>query len=400
MTTSPSARPTVCAALAGLLLALPLPGCHDGGAAEPGGGLIVLPPAAIPILAPDLDGPERDDFALRPSFHDFGEVPLGEVTEHVFRVKNTDPGPITITRLQPACVCTQPVVSYTTTEGEVVKGKTGVRQGEIITIPPGVEAEIRVGIDTTAIEQVYHNVDKLYTVSVATDSTKNRFFTLEMHVKVVTAFQVAPKTIDLGRVPWSAGGRGSTDIIRVGESGASIIGVSNASEDLEVAIRADSRLGRDFWAVEVTLLPPLERGLAKRRVELLTETPDGQPARPVTIPVQAYVVDDIDWDPRRFFLRRAGAPEAPDRIELDLYSLVEGQRFRVTGGAIEAEDEGNLELSWFPLFADANGKSERWTARLSILRPPRSGAYEGYATFELDNPDQPEVRIRYQVLAN
>src|SRR5262245_44639086 len=84
-----------------LLCLLPAAPAACGGSSaavpSPGLGLVVVPadPADRGVAPEALEAR-----GVRSYFHDFGRVPLGDKVQHVFQLENTDPRPVTVTRMQ------------------------------------------------------------------------------------------------------------------------------------------------------------------------------------------------------------------------------------------------------------------------------------------------------------
>ncbi|MEM7305725.1 MAG: DUF1573 domain-containing protein [Planctomycetota bacterium] len=388
-------RPRLSWAVATSLPLLLAAGCGAGsgdeaGGAEaaesaPGWGLVVIPDdPAHRGVAPE----ELESRGVRAYFHDFGKTPAGSVVEHVFRLENTNPGPVTIQRMQPSCGCTTPSIRYTSADGEVVQGKS---RGDVLTIPPGVVADLTMQIDTKRVER--QNVDKIYTVQMVTDSPTRAFLRLEAHLFVESAFQLNPTLLNVGRIPRNAGGRGQIEILAFGGVGATIDGVGELPGGVEASVEATDMFGAPFWTVSITLLPPLPPGPLRRTFELETLDRDGMPYHPVPIEVHAFVVDDIEWSPLRFVLRNAAVADGPVSESLEIYSLLEGDRIKVTGATLIGAGTEALELTFAPVTPDANGKSVKWTLNLATKPPFPDEIVRGKAKIELADRDPVEIEL-------
>ncbi len=375
-----------------LLTLTPLPascgGSTDAGAGTAGRGIVVL-----------TENPEHHEVppeellaqGIRPHFHDFGRVPVGDKAQHVFRLRNDDPEPVTITRMQPECGCTKPVIQYTSADGELVRGNPDPRAKKVITLPPGVVAELYFNLDTGKVR--YTNRDELYTVQIATDSPNRRFFALETHIFVEDAFQATPMPIDLKRISRNGGGRGTSDIIQAGGVGARLLRIGDVDPGLEARLEANETLGREFWTLHVEVPPPLEPGPLVRKLQILTEDANGNPYRPLEATVIAMVVEDVDWTPLRLIARGTTLAEGGQReAEVEVYSLVPDDWLRIVTGRIEGDGADKLELTLTPGYVDQVRGSERWTVTLR-LNEPSEEILRGKVILSIEG--KPDAAIEY-----
>jgi hypothetical protein len=353
-------------------------------AAASGQGLLILSEdPAHHGLAPE----ELEARGIRAYFHDFGRVPLGERARHVFRLENSDPLPVTITRMQASCGCTQPSVSYLDEKGQRVRGAPAGTRGPILSIPAGAIAEVTLEIETAKSEPVSHNADKLYTVQITTDSPARAYLRLEAHIVIERAFQGTPEPLELGRVPASAGASGKVEIHMRGTSGARILRAGELPPGLRADVFAEPFASGTRWIVEVALEPPLEPGPILRRFELMTEDAQGLPYYPYPLEVRAFAVSDVSCAPERFVVRNAATAGVPLEARVSVSSLLAGERLRVLAARLEGTDSEALELAYRPDAADSQGRSTSWTLTLKTRLPFPERIVRGRATVELEGRD-------------
>lgn len=368
-------------------------GAVAAGGAEGGHGIVILSPdPAHAAFTPE----ELEALPTRTYYHDFGSVALGDTLEHAFPIRNTDPVPVAITRMQAKCGCTFPEVRYVNDAGELVRSNP--RGKPVIVLPPGQEASLIVRVDTSLLQRHQHNIDQLATVQVATDSDNKRFFQLEAHYLPVIAFQATPMPIDLGRISRNAGGIGQTDLVRTGAVDASVVGVGETPPDLRASVREENLFGSPLWVVEVELVPPLKPGPLHREFEILTENHDGTEPLPVRAQVIANVVEDVDWDPLRLVAR----PESPGGLpgaRMEVFSHVPGHRFLLGEARLEGQGTDQIDVAVHPVSRDPSGKSPRWRVILTTRSAP-ADAWRGRVHIPLDDPARPEISFDYAVFAN
>ena len=111
----------------------------------------------------------------RPYFHDFGVIQDGTRPSHTFKIRNTEPNPVTLKDLLPSCSCVVPAVRSISPNGVVTKGSTR-GSDSVCTIPSGGTLEVDVALDTKHIRR--KNADRLSTIRLRTDSSVTPFLTL------------------------------------------------------------------------------------------------------------------------------------------------------------------------------------------------------------------------------
>jgi hypothetical protein len=353
-----------------------------------GGGLVVLPPEDPGVLDPDL--------APRNYYHDFGDVPDGDVVEHVYRLQNVEEVPVTIVRIIPSCGCSVPTVSYLSDTGERVRGTNDPAGKEkVIEIPPGVTADLSLRIDTREIR--LKNADKLVFMNLETDARDGLYLKLEAHIRVLKPFFLTPNGIQLNKIPRSGGGRGSFEIAQAPGFAHRIAGVAELPEDVTVEITRTGLEPREVWSVVGELLPPLELGRQTRYVTLDTVDEQGNPYRPLRFGITGLVTEDVIADPARIVFACDKDERTPTSSEVRVFSLLQGHRLKVTAAELPPEHSDLLALAYSTQELDASGKSSEWTLTLAT-RPPLEGEIlRGSAHLKFDDPQVESLEIPYVV---
>ena len=384
-----------------LLLLLGACGPATEGAAPGDGSALVF------VTDPDSEaagpiGPALDSGPDRPYFHDFGSVPDGEVVTHVFRMRNSDPRPLTVTRIVPGCGCTVPTIRYLKEDGTAVEGaQVGADTEELLTIPPGALVEIELRIDTKDIRQ--KNLDKLLIVTVTTDSPNGYYQNLEAHIIVSRPFEIVPAAINMGRIPANGGGVAALDVVPAGGYDHSLGEIVSQPASTSVNLERFEQGDRGGWKLTVRLEPPLDLGLWKDEVVLSTLDPLGEPGIEIRVPVSALVVGDISADPPRLAFYADPGAVAQTRLR----SLLTGQRLRVLAAAVEPDHADMLAVRFEPVgHAPDDGhdhgsaeESDDWTLFLEPV-PPLSapgGVLRGSVRVTLDDAQNPELLVPYVV---
>ncbi len=364
------------------------------GDSAPGGGLVFeLDPANTTEKAP-----MRSDgtYELRPNFHDFGSVADGDMPSYVFRLRNTDPNPIAIKKVKPSCGCTVPSLRYVTSEGEVVRGLGHTIAGRPhLILPPEHVLEVEVRIDTSAIKT--KNADKLNTVTISTDSPNSYYINLETHIIVEAPFNIVPMTLDLGRIPQSAGGGGYVDIVPALGFHKRVTEIVQQPDDLHCELTYENVLGNDKWTVTTRFEPGLDLGRQARTLVVATETEEGEPGPQIHVPVVCMVVEDIQFEPGRFVFRAA----KEERFTIRMRTLLQGHRYSVLAAEVPKEHRDKLQVSYAEEDADADGKSPSWLLTLTMREVGDLSQYplRGQLRLRLDDPQHGEVAVGYVIHA-
>ncbi|MFT7487081.1 MAG: hypothetical protein ACI9F9_002940 [Candidatus Paceibacteria bacterium] len=330
--------------------------------------------------------------ADRPFFVDFGSVASGRTVEHTYELKNTDSKPITVQDITPSCSCTQPKISFLDESGNLIRGN---RLAEpVITIPPGVTANLSIAIDTNHIARM--NADKLAMVVLRCDSENRAFMSFELHIFPTQAYQVSPKVLDLGNIPISTGSRTRADLITgVPLTDFRILGVASQSEGLEVTIDEQVITGETLWRVEAVLSPPLSLGPYSGEVALRTTDASGETEDdPFVIKVLGHVVPDVVMFPPALPLTLF-----PEQTDLEakgvLMALAAGHRIKIVDVLVEGKVPANFEIIYEPQAADSVGKSQRWDVALRVPNAKDVASFAGRLQITLEDPGADVVMVQF-----
>ncbi|MEQ1895085.1 MAG: DUF1573 domain-containing protein, partial [Planctomycetota bacterium] len=234
------------------LLLLLLAACQPEAAAAPGRGLVILPDtSALPRGVPQRDP--------RLNFHDFGRVPDGDTVTRVFRMENTDPRAVAITRVTPGCGCTVPALRAVLADGTVIAGEPASSKApKLLEVPAGAVFELELAIHTR--DMTTKNQDKLLTVGLVTDSPNGYFLTLELHILVEKPFAIVPGALALGLVPENGGKEGKVEIVRAGPFAHTLGELVDVPAGVQAELAVEERNFMPVWTLRATLAAPLERG--------------------------------------------------------------------------------------------------------------------------------------------
>ena len=360
----------------------------DSATEAAGKGLVILN-EPTPYVTPGREDQVND----RPYFHDFGRVPYGTQLEHLFRLKNTDAVPVTIHDLLPSCGCATPQISYTTSDGETVRGDARA-DGPLLTVPPGAQVEVLVRIDTHHVR--YPNRDKLATIRLRSDSVHEPYMTFEMHLIVDRLFQATPSRIELHEVPQSVGAT-VTAAIALAQPGsqAMIEGVFSVEGPLEASVSVGEQLGRPLWTVLIVVEPGLPLGALEGAVYLTTRGFEGE-QREATfdVHVTGRIVPDVIVDPPALYLDALTRGDTAQAVA-ELRALIPGARVALLGARVEGQGADLVRVEFEAVDPDAAGRSARWRVTLRTLAEVEPTRFAGEVHLELDDPALPEIVVPF-----
>ncbi|MFT7669063.1 MAG: hypothetical protein ACI8X5_001763 [Planctomycetota bacterium] len=329
----------------------------------------------------------------RAYFVDFGRVKNGKKVSHVFELKNTDSAPITIHDLTPSCSCSNPKIQFTDADGQVVRGK--VHGSPIITIPPGVTAELTVTINTELVR--VKNIDKLSAISLRCDSIPVPYMHLEMHLIATEPYQMTPRTISLGNIPISAGKQASSDFIAaIPGTGYRIIDVFKTSDGIDAQVVEKHTGVETLWTIVVNLLPPLEIGPFKGEVLLRTTGMYGEGEdEPIRLEVLGHVVPDVYMTPA--ILGFTPVLQGGDDVHAlgELTALTPGHRIKIVDALLSGQLHPTMTLEYEAIAPDSEGYSSRWSVALRATGPLEEEYQTGSVQFTLADPNLEPVTVKF-----
>jgi hypothetical protein len=375
-----------------LALALIVSACGPSAPSEgarDGRGLVILPDEG-----PLARGVEVRDPRL--NFHDFGRVTDGDVVTRVFRLRNEDPRPVSIQRVDPGCGCTVASLRVLRADGSLELGAPiSSKLPSLLEIGPGEVAELEVRVDTRDLTT--KNDHRLITIRVLTNSPSTLFLTFEVHLLVEQAFTVAPAKLALGDVPENGGGEGKVEFVRAGGFTYEPIALEPTPAGVTAELSVEQRNGMPVWTLTARVAPPLPRGPFERMLRVTVEEEPGVPGRPIEVPLTALVVEDLASLPQRLVFP---APrESAERASVELFSRLAGHRLRVLSAAVDPAHATWLAARVEPLEPDDGGASLRWRVTLET-RPPlpaEETLLSGELALVLDDPQHPSFTLPYVV---
>ncbi|MBM3977401.1 MAG: DUF1573 domain-containing protein [Planctomycetes bacterium] len=359
----------------------------------------------------EIDGPPIE-YRQRAEFHDFGLVPLGNVVEHTWTLENTDDQPVRVRRVQPSCGCLTVRSERVDAAGIAIAPGPSVAP-DLFELPPGARLAVHIALDTRQVQ--VKNADKLVHVQVISTSQHRPYLMLEAHIVADSPLQLNPETLELGRVPASAGATARLDLLPVGDTGTLPHELGPLPVGFEARLEQRDLLGRDIWTLTLDAVAPLTIGPLNGEFELRTRRPKEKP-RPGTrllddpdvewvagpsyaIRFQGQAIGDLDVFPPQ--LVATGKVSSGGFGEATLSALLPGHRLRVTGtrlvlpGGIATH--GQLELRALPIDADDSGRASSW--KLELVAPANFGPLPlaGKAVLELDDLQFPTHELPFLV---
>lgn len=312
----------------------------------------------------------------RPTYHDFGEVAPGATLEHTFEFRNGSRRPISILRMASSCSCTIPGLEAVLPDGTRIDGDP-FDPNVLLEVPPEAVARITLRVDPDAVQDA--NRDKLVTVRITTDSPATPYLALEAHLVVREQFQIAPEELDFGQVATSLGADQDVTLLRISDEAYTVGALRQVPAGFVAQVVPHTAGPAGTWLVHVDVEPGLEPGAYAGTIQVELLAPDGEPARLMSIPVRAQVVENIGLSPRFFSLR-----PVQGRLvhEIELSSRIPGRVLALEAAQVLGPLAEELELTWRPDRPDPLGRAARWTLRL-----------EAALTIDLDRLSESRVEV-------
>ena len=97
-------------------------------------------------------------------------------------------------------------------------------------VPPRAVVELVVHVDSRLSPA--RNKDKLGVVRLTTDDEHDPYLSIELRMKVTSAFQCVPAELDLQRIARNGGALGRVDIAAIGDSGRRLLDVLETTPEI------------------------------------------------------------------------------------------------------------------------------------------------------------------------
>jgi hypothetical protein len=355
---------------AALLLALVLGGCHK----PAGHGLVVV-----------------EGNTQRPTYWNFDLVAYGERPEHTFRLRNSDPDPVTIRNMLPSCGCL--FVTLRSADGKQVVRGILTEDAPPFRIAPGAEVEVQFEIDTSLVERM--NMDKLVFVRIVCDSRTEPYLQLEAHLKVTRDFICTPRLIDLGEIPQGRGKQASgTVITELPDCKARILGLARVDGPFRATVDESHIEGQPNWTTVVDANEDAPFGPVRGKLVFETTGSDGTgKGRPFEVPLAGQVVPRIVARPAQLRLSLV-----KDSAQVTVECLVPGEKVEIR--AVRFEGAGpDFDGEAVPLNPDGH-RAAKWNITVRLTAKGAAGGFTRTAVIELDDEKIPELRVPVTVDAH
>ncbi len=329
----------------------------------------------------------------RPNYHDFGTVPEGSILQHAFILENTDPRPVEVQKIDPACGCTVARLGKELPDGSLEPAISD-QPNRLMVLAPGEAMHVALTVDSDEVRQ--KNRDKLFMVRITTDSVTNPFITLECHLIVRQHFQVAPEAIDLGDVPIGGGGEGLVTIKSIGPIFHQLVDLGPVPDGVFAQLEVNPMTTDDFyiWTLKAGFEAPMEAGRKAAEIRIRTVDSEGQPAPDLVVNLTATATEDIRVYPPKLVLRPA--PKGGNSVvHAELAAHLAGQRLNVIGYSILGSSADDLTVTAQAFQPMPDGTSSRWDISLETRTTPRESSFSGTIVLELDDPSTPRLEIPY-----
>ncbi|MBM3989086.1 MAG: DUF1573 domain-containing protein [Planctomycetes bacterium] len=382
-----------------LPLALLLPGCsedahvdhessgHEHADAEVHGGAEVHGQDERGFVFLDPQHPAH------PNWVDIGDLELGDTASTTVRMRNVEDHSITIDSVLAGCSCATPRIAAVTASGERIVGDARASSG-VLVVPPQAVVELTLFVDSRLSPA--RNKDKLVVVRLTTDDDHDPYLSIELRMKVTSAFQCLPTELDLQRIPRNGGAFGRVDIAGIGDSGRRLLDVLETSPEIGATLAEANPTGvSPVWSLHVTVRPPLLIGPQERVVRIGTShASGGGEGRPYEIKVRWTATEDVEVSPARMLFLRDGTL-GRDIARTELFARLAGQTIAITGASIEGPGTEGLTVQTEPASPVHDGRSSRWRISVDPGASVQLGKLEGRVIVTTDDASYPRFEIPF-----
>jgi hypothetical protein len=326
-----------------------------------------------------------------PNWVDIGDLELGDTATTTVRMRNVEDHPITIDSVLAGCSCTTPSIAAITRSGERIVGDARA-SARVLVVPPQAVVELSLFVDSRLSPA--RNKSKLVVVRLTTDDEQDPYISIELRMKVTSAFQCLPTELDLQRVPRNGGALGRVDIAAIGDSGRRLLEVLETNPQLGATLAEANPMGvSPMWSLHVTVRPPLPLGPQEHTVRLATSHESGVgEGRPYEIKVRWTATEDVEVSPARMLFLRDGAL-GREVAQTELFARLAGQTIAITSASIEGPGTEGLVVQTEPASPVLDGRSSRWRITVDPGANVKLGKLEGRVIVTTDDPSYPRFEI-------
>ena len=326
-----------------------------------------------------------------PNWADIGDLELGETATTTVRMRNVEDHPITIDSVLAGCSCTTPSIAAITSSGERIVGDARA-SSRVLVVPPQAVVELELHVDSRLSPA--RNKDKLVVVRLTTDDEHDPYLSIELRMKVTSAFQCVPAELDLQRIARNGGALGRVDIAAIGDSGRRLLEVLETTPEIGATLAEANPMGvSPVWSLHVTVRPPLPLGAQERILRIGTSHASGVgEGRPYEIKVRWTATEDVEVSPARMLFLRDGTL-GRELAQTELFARLAGQTIAITGSSIEGPGTEGLVVQVEPAAPVADGRSARWRISVDPGAGKQLGKLEGRVILTTDDASYPRFEI-------
>ncbi len=308
---------------------------------------------------------------------DAGRVDEGTLVQHSFPFRNPDPGPRKILAVQKDCACAEVKILF---GGKTYPGINPMTPP--LTIPPGGKGEVRIALDTTAVDG-----PKSAGVSVQVDEPGNPWIHLSLEALSRIYFWPDPRSVALGEMEGTETRSFTFDVYSKRAKRWRITRV-DAPGEYKVRLRKFQFDGRDAWKGEVTLGPGLPPGNHSATLVLYTDYEN----RKVSLPVKVFVRPPWETEPARALNFGPLQKGRSKTLVLTVRNLTGKRRLQVKGLRIL---DCNRPLGMFRLDPRVVEPGWRVDVRFTALGTLPPGPFKGILLVKTDSPVLAAKRIPF-----
>lgn len=254
-------------------------------------------------------------------------------------------------------------------------------------IPPGGEGEIRVTLKTE-----HKRGSQTKTVTVTSNDPRNPTMRLQIKAFIELEFDFEGYSVSMGTIPQDGTQSKTVYLLVRDTANTKVTGLETNSEFVHAKVLDGVEQGDKYFKVpvELTVTPGLPPGNFRA---VVTARPSDHPDRQSRITVIGDILGDVIVEPDKIAFTVYDSPDKQNETEQKIRI-----RYKVKDRPLQI-NEIKDQRDYLDLSLDTlnSGSTYELVAKVKDEYVVSNGNYSGYIILKTSDPDESNVRIRYQI---